>query len=156
MSAYHCTVDPYKKLDAPCDHSDEKRIAIFGQHTVNETRLKEYYTIPIIDVLAPPKDSLNTHDFALLVLKKPAELGSKIGLICLPTLNEEFGGKKAVAAGWGRTARPEIDEGQSPVLKKVTLEVSKKVYKNKNFIGTKLSRKENVFQDPCSGDSGIG
>ena len=122
-------------------------------------KLQEYTTIPIIKVLTPQDEGLrvghkDSHDFALLVLKEPAKRTPTIGPICLPEPNAEFGGKKATAAGWGRTDKPSVSRVQSPVLKKVVLTVSNKRYWHHNMFGTRVNKKDNLYQDPCSGDSG--
>ena len=90
----------------------------------------------------------------MLILQKPVEFSLTVSSICLPYPNEDFGGKMAVAAGWGRTATPEVNSRQSPVLKSVWLKVSTKEYKHYKMLGTELSIKDNEYQDPCSGDSG--
>ena len=157
LSAFHCT---HKNGETePCDHSDEQRLAVLGTNVFRMRELRKYMTIPIIKVLVPKHGGLhkwheNRHDFALLVLKSPASMTSKIGPICLPEPNAEFGWKKATAAGWGRTHEPSISRQQSPVLKKVQLTVSNKTYWHYQMFGTLVSKKDNLYQDPCSGDSG--
>ena len=163
LTAHHCTTgsDRYGKSDTPCDHSDEQRVAVLGTHMFNTRDLwaGRYRTIPIIKVLAPPDGKWkswdeDSHDFALLVLKHPAKITNNVAPICLPEPNAEFGGQKAIAAGWGRTNGPSISIHQSPVLKKVNLTVSKKIYSHDKIFGTKVSKLDNLYQDPCSGDSG--
>ena len=61
---------------------------------------------------------------------------------------------KAVAAGWGRFEKPSVNTGQSPVLRKVWLTVSKKKYNHWKMCGTIVSQIDNYYQDPCAGDSG--
>ena len=122
LTAYHCTYPSSKEAgDKPCDHSDGERIAILGQHTLDMANMESYTTIPIINAKHPPNQLLkdkdnNSHDFAMLVLKEPAKFSRKIRPICLPNPNEEFGGEQATAAGWGRTAGPEVSILQSPVF----------------------------------------
>ena len=77
-----------------------------------------------------------------------------ISPICLPEPNLEFGGEKAIAAGWGRFHKPNISGEQSAVLRKVWLTVSKKRYRHKKMFGTNVTLKDDHYQDPCSGDSG--
>ena len=159
LTAFHCTHHPADKERKPCDHSDEQRLAVLGRHEFEMHKLREYTTIPIIKVLTPENGGLtvghkNSHDFALLILKEPAKYTPAIGPICLPEPNAEFGGKKATAAGWGRTDKPSVSRTQSPVLKKVELTVSNKSYWHHNMFGTVVSKKDNLYQDPCSGDSG--
>ena len=153
MSAFHCTkTDTY----GPCD---VKRLAVFGRHEIKWFQLSNYYTIPVIKVFSPPHaplylDDYRTHDFALLFLQHPAKYSSKVSPICLPEPHAEFGGMKATAAGWGRTDKPSVNKEQSPVLKSVDLTVDPMEYKHKKMFGTKVSMKENQYQDPCTGDSG--
>jgi len=112
--------------------------------------------IPIIKALYPPNPypftSYSSHDFVLYYLAEPARYTNKVGPICLPEPNSEYGGQKAIAAGWGRTGVN--NKFQSPVLKKVELRVNPKRYKHKYMFGTKLEKIGGVYQDPCSGDSG--
>ena len=157
LSAYHCTKRSGETQ--PCDHSDEQRLAVLGRNFIDMRKVQEYTTIPIIKVLVPKHGGLihgkkYTHDFALLVLKYPAKLIPAIGPICLPEPKAEFRGEKAIAAGWGRTHGPSISRRQSPVLKKVVLTVSYKRYRHYKMLGTRVSQKDNLYQDPCSGDSG--
>merc|ERR1719431_2176680 len=158
LSAFHCTIKPpFTDITEPCDHSDGKRLAIFGRHEIHQNNIRNYNTIPVINVLAPeyPKLEFPTylaHDFALLILQRPARYTSKVSPICLPEPGAEFGGLQATAAGWGRTGTDSVN--QSPVLKAVELTVSPKQYYHKKMFGTELSKKDNVYQDPCSGDSG--
>ena len=164
LTAHHCTTGSDrngKSEDTPCDHSDGKRVAVLGRHRFNLPAMWEgrYTIIPIIKVLAPPDGKwkswdVDSHDFALLVLKHPAKITNNVGPICLPEPNAEFGGQKAIAAGWGRTNGPSISTHQSPVLKKVNLTVSNKIYSHDKIFGTKVSKLDNLYQDPCSGDSG--
>merc|ERR1712142_462112 len=76
LTAYHCTHRRGKS--EPCDHSDEKKLAIMGQpnRTDNSTRV----AIPVIEVIYPEhdqagfdKNTSNTedHDFAMYLLKTP-------------------------------------------------------------------------------------
>jgi len=164
LSAYHCTTSsPYDKK--PCDHSDEKRVAVLGLHEfIYYHELNNYYTIPIIDVKYPPNAPLkhsdyDSHDFALLVLKHPAKFSPNVSPICLPQKDEEFSGKVATAAGWGRWTTPEISRKQSPLLQSVDLKVSNKKFKHKKLFGTELKRMRDKYGkksygDACSGDSG--
>ena len=130
-----------------------------GQHEIRRQNFKSYYWIPIIDAKAPPhgglsKRHLNSHDFALMILKHPAKFSNKVAPICLPKPNDKFSGETAVAAGWGRYAAPHISQNQSTYLRKVYLTVSSKVYKHKFMFGTKLDWNGEVYKDACSGDSG--
>ena len=85
-------------------------------------------TYKVIEALAPPdggffsfkEPDYRTHDFVLLILDKPVKIKAKIGPICLPEPNAEFGGKKALAAGWGSRDEDGYDK-QSNTLKKVEL-----------------------------------
>ena len=150
---------PGGKQTTPCDHSDEKRLAVLGRHEFKFQDLSKYYTIPIIQVKTPPhvwftfRDK-ESHDFALLILKEPVKFSRRVNPICLPHPNQDFGGKKALAAGWGRTDKHSVNPRQSLMLQKVWLTVSTKKYKHKKMFGTVVSKKDNIYQDPCSGDSG--
>ena len=123
-TAFHCTKSPDDDGNKPCDHSNGARLAIIGQHSVDPFNMDSYPTIPIIEARAPPnagpisdEASVESHDFAIAILQKPVEWSDKVRPICLPPQGEEHGGKKAIAAGWGRTAAPEVSESQSSVLK---------------------------------------
>ena len=165
LSAFHCTV-PFHCLeypdsedcDKPCDHSDEKRLAYLGRHLFLKS--DKYNTIPIIDVKYPKNQGYNeedvkSHDFAMLVLKKPAKYSPHIRPVCLPTQDQHFGGIRAKAAGWGRFASPDVSKSQSTGLRKVNLEVSKKKYEHTKMFGTMLHRNPiGEYKDACSGDSG--
>jgi len=164
ITAQHCTVDASKdtalvKNQKACDHSDEKRLAILGETNIDVNNLDSYYTIPVVEVRTPPNAWLevgdyDTHDFAMLILKKAVKYSDYVRPICLPHRYTEYGGKWAKAAGWGRTDRPSVNREQSPRLKTVWLEVSHHKFKHHYLFGTKLSKKDNVYQDPCVGDSG--
>ena len=156
LSAYHCAVHHSSLTTLACDHSDGKRLAVLGLHEFFQQNIQQYNTIPIIKVLFPPKAWLResdheSHDLALFVLATPVKYTSKVGPICLPEPDAEYGGLKAVAAGWGKTGP---NKEQSNVLKSVELEVSTKKYKHKKMFGTKLSKEDDQYKDPCSGDSG--
>ena len=159
LTAYHCTVEIGGSSNQPCDHSDGKRLAIVGRHKIEYHLVSTYETIPVIQALAPPHGNLRTHDvrthdFALLLLQRPAQFHSTVSPICLPEPNAEYGGMKAIAAGWGRFAKPSQSIRQSPVLRMVTLTVSPMRYRHTKMFGTILTKKANQYQDPCSGDSG--
>ena len=147
-------------------------MAYLGRHEFNTSDLRTcdswdrdpicdgYYGIPIIDVKYPENQGFSdedsrTHDFAMLVLRDKAILSPNIQPICLPKQDEDFGGKIAKAAGWGRTATPDENKWQSPVLRSVDLAVSTKQYRNRQIFGTTLEKNSNdEFKDACSGDSG--
>merc|ERR1719481_431865 len=93
--------------------------------------IKNYYTIPIIDVKYPKhqkfeKGKYDSHDFAIMVLKTPAKFSEKINSICLPKPGQDFSGKMAAAAGWGMFAPPHVTNETSPWLRVVDLKVSDK------------------------------
>ena len=90
----------------------------------------------------------------MVILKRPAVWSDNVRPICLPPEKKEYGGKTAIAAGWGRTDNPEISTSQSPVLKSLKLTVDKKKFTKYKMFGTKTLKKDGVYQDPCSGDSG--
>ena len=82
-------------------------------------------------------------------------MGPKVGTICLPPFDGNYGGMQAVAAGWGRFAPSHINHYQSPVLRKVALKVSNKTYKHRHYFGTELNQNaKGEWMDPCVGDSG--
>ena len=157
FSAYHCAKIP--NPDTLC--------AVLGAHRIedfNTTRSWNEATgsqrIPIKEIRHPPNqglriDDIKSHDFVLMVLERPARFGLKVQPICLPLPNAEYGGLWAVAAGWGRYKPGGIERHSSPVLRKVDLEVSKKIYENPNVLGTVLRKVRNIRQDPCAGDSGM-
>ena len=90
-----------------------------------------------------------------MVLKEPAKLSPKVQPICLPPPEAQYGGLDAVTAGWGRYAPEHVSRQHSPVLRKVTLKVSKKVYRHHYFFGTELNKNgKGEWMDPCRGDSG--
>ena len=159
LSAFHCTVDNAGDPTKSCDHSDGKRVAVFGRHEFHYHRISSYYTIPVIKVLSPPHTPMTTHDdrthdFALLLLQHPAKYSGTVSPICLPQPHDEFSDLAAIAAGWGRTDKATVNAQQSPVLRMVQLTVSPKKYRHTKMFGTILSKKEHQYQDPCSGDSG--
>merc|ERR1712215_54804 len=165
-SAYHCSYYPGPGGDSskPCDHSDNKRLAVLGQHEINRALVSRgvYYTIPIIAAKYPNHGKqvftygqYDSHDFVLFVLKDPARLSRTVQPICLPVQGQDFSGEVAVAAGWGRTTIPQVSRAQSPVLMAVNLTVDDKRYKHYNFFGTRLEKNSRgVYKDPCVGDSG--
>jgi len=156
LSAFHCQYD-----------EDEGKLfkngtAILGAHK-NPRYDQNHIKIPYNDVRYPEHPHKNSwdpfydhqHDFLLIILDKPAKMSDTVKTICLPPPNSNYGGSFAVAAGWGRIAKPDIDENQSPVLRKVTLEVSPKVYDHYHILGTLLkNNSDGEWMDPCSGDSG--
>ena len=162
LSAHHCTRRIKGTDNSPCDHSGGERHAVLGTNKFNMRDWKKgkySNSIPIIMVMVPPngylrKGNKDSHDFALLVLKHPVKITPEISPICLPDMDAEFGGKNATAAGWGRTDTDSVNKKQSPVLKKVELTVSDKKYRHYKMFGTLVSKQDNMYQDPCSGDSG--
>jgi len=160
LSAHHCTTSYgcYSQCK-PCDHSDGKRIAVVGSTEIYNERLWKYPYYRVVDVRTPPNGWLvygdyESHDFAMLILEKPVEFNDKVRPICLPHPDAEFGGKEAIAAGWGRTHIPTLNKNQSPHLKYVPLKVNPRKFSHRFMFGTKVSKKDDVYQDPCSGDSG--
>jgi len=165
-SAYHCSYYPGPGGDSskPCDYSDNKRLAVLGQHEIDRFLISRgvYYTIPIIAAKYPNHgkqvftlNRYDTHDFVLFVLKTPARLSRTVQPICLPVQGQDFSGEIAVAAGWGRTTIPQVSRAQSPVLMAVNLTVDDKRYRHYNFFGTRLEKNSRgVYKDPCVGDSG--
>jgi len=145
LSAYHCQYHKGKLW--------KNGTAILGAH-MNPGWSQSDIRIPYNDVRHPPFEEFK-HDFLLIVLDKPAKMSDNVKTICLPPPNSNYGGSFAVAAGWGRFAKPDVSKNQSPVLRKVTLEVSPKVYRNSFFFGTLLkNNSDGEWMDPCSGDSG--
>ena len=148
-------------MPKPCDLSDEKRVAVLGQHEIIDSLLYsgQYYTIPIIDAKYPSDKffisqynrDYDTHDFVIFVLKCPAKFSRTVQPLCLPRQDQDFSGVEAVAAGWGLTE----SKKPSSVLRAVNLTVDKE-YKHFNFFGTKLEKNsEGVWKSACSGDSGM-
>ena len=158
-TSFHCTRRLGETL--PCDLSDEKTVAVLGQQYVDEKLLHLYNTIPIVDVKYPENagfyvGNFDSHDFAIYILKYPAKFSRTIQPICLPEPMEEFYGKDAVVAGWGRYTTPLFSNSQSKPLRSVKLKVDLKRYKHFNFFGTKLEKnKAGLIKDACSGDSGL-
>ena len=160
LSAFHCTRARKTDIEA-CDHSDERRVAVLGQHLFDVERIDSYYAIPIIEVRYPPNAGLyhniydfKRHDVAIMVLKTAATFSQKVLPICLPREGREYGGRSAIAVGWGKTGRWH----NSDVLKRVDLIVSRKRYKHEKILGTLLQKDFHngalIYQDPCAGDSG--
>ena len=77
--------------------------------------------------------------------------------ICLPARDQEFAGKLALAAGWGRH-QPKQEAttatGQSRMLKYVELRVSHNLLQHYKMFGTQIPR-NGPMKDVCSGDSGM-
>jgi len=160
LSAFHCATANNNDTEA-CDHSDEKRVAVLGQHLFDRERIDSYYTIPIIEVRYPPYagllhdiNDLKRHDVVIMVLKTAATFSQKVRPICLPREGREYGGRSAIAVGWGKTGRWH----NSDVLKRVDLIVSRKRYKHEKILGTVLHKDFDgstlMYQDPCAADSG--
>merc|ERR1712215_137941 len=154
LSAFHCQYDEGKLW--------KNGTAILGAHR-NPWSSQSNIRIPYNDVRHPkhphksPWDPFldHQHDFLLIVLDKAAKMSDTVKTICLPPPNSNYGGSFAVAAGWGRFAKPDVNENSSRVLRKVTLEVSPKVYRHSFVFGTLLkNNSDGEWMDPCSGDSG--
>jgi len=179
LTAYHCTFNKNDKtwnpLKGPCDHSDRKRLAIFGLHTFNLDKISEYektgksdsFIVPVIDIKTPRNYLLRrepdeSHDFAMAILEREITFTDSVRPICIPRQDMEFGGTKAIAAGWGRYTVGKKGRGkkgttsnmQSLNLMEVELRVSKKRYNHYQMFGTKVRNKKGEVADPCSGDSG--
>ena len=76
--------------------------------------------------------------------------------ICLPAPGQEFGGKEALALGWGRfNAKRNQGHGQARELRYVHLTVSTRQYRHQKMFGTRISSNKRRVKDVCSGDSGI-
>lgn len=154
LTAYHCTYDIEKsRTKLPCDHSDEKRVAVFGRNKFNRWNLASYYNIPITKVLYPRGapirlNVISSHDFAMVVLKYDVSFSKHVRPICLPKKGDWFYGKMGITAGWGRYTTDK-SKSQSPFLRKAKLRISNKRYNLYKMFGTKLET-----ADPCSGDSG--
>ncbi|XP_044258935.1 soluble guanylate cyclase 89Db-like [Tribolium madens] len=99
------------------------------------------------------------NDIAIIELDEPVDFDAHVQTACLPvTGNEDYSGKTAVVAGWGRLGEK---EKPSRVLRKVTVPVWSKEDCYKSGYGeNKIS--ENMFcagypegeKDACQGDSG--
>jgi len=128
----------------------ETRRVIYGRNYIDHYRINEYDSIPIKEA-KQPKREFGSHDFALLVLKTSVTWTPTVSPICLPSPGDDFGGKDAVAAGWGQT---HLQSAQSDDLKKVTLQVLPYL-SGYNYIRTTVEKNaNNEYMDPCSGDSG--
>jgi len=162
LTAFHCTRYRPISFDKPCDHSDEKRVAVLGNPDMRDisTRVE----IPVIKVYYPPRAGLrdemkNTrdHDFAMVLLKRKVTFSKFIKPICLPEQGQKFSGEEVIAAGWGifkKNSKVRLED-LSPVLRKVTLRVSSKKYYHNKMFGTELHKNWNgEYMDPCKGDSG--
>jgi len=150
LSAYHCSCN-YDRNGQPVDYRALNSVALLGAHNLDD---HTYIEKKIVDVKYPPNPNPNTgnnqahvqfHDFAMFVLNEPVQFSPKIRPICLPTQDQKFSGKKAIAAGWGRT----LTVDQSPVLKKIDLNVERSIFK-------KLETRSRGGQghSTCPGDSG--
>merc|ERR1719309_1800202 len=135
LSAFHCQYEEGKLW--------KTGTAILGAHKNPLKPHKDQQRIPYSDVRYPK------HPY------KPGKMNDKVRPICLPPPNGKYGGHSATAAGWGRSKKNDVNPNQSPVLRKVTLTVSKKVYRHYHLFGTLLRKNSNgQWKDPCSGDSG--
>jgi len=168
LTAFHCTTSIANRSIShqkkPCDHSDEKRVAVLGNPNVFETSTR--VEIPIIKVYYPPhagldsdnseSDNIEDHDFAMLHLKTSVKFSKYIQPICLPKQGQEFSGETVTAAGWGSfTFWVDKKVRLSPELRKVNLTVSSKKYAHYKMFGTELRKnKKGEYMDPCAGDSG--
>ena len=105
-SSYHCSYYPGPGGDSskPCDYSDERRLAVLGQHEIIWSLIPsgQYYTIPIIEAKYPSHGKhvftlgqYDSHDFVLFVLKTPAKLSDTVQPICLPRQGQDFSGEEA-------------------------------------------------------------
>ena len=161
LTAYHCVdtvVEGERRLRKFNSIPIENSVVVLGAHYIDMNKLDSYYTIKIKEAMAPTQENdvskRELHDFAIVVLVEPAILGANVGIICLPPPAEDYGGKYAVAAGWGVFS---TEHGaQSKVLRKVKLKVKKKSLLENNFIfETEVTRnQENQYMDTCIGDSG--
>merc|ERR1711974_465984 len=99
-----------------------------------------------------------THDFAMAILEREITFTDSVRPICIPRQNMEFGGSKAIAAGWGRYKVAKRKTGkverQSLSLRDVELAVSSKKYDHYKMFGTKGTNEKGKVTDACSGDSG--
>merc|ERR1712142_197477 len=158
LTAHHCTTKPNSKKS--CNMRKGKpKIAILGGTYINYNKLKRYQYRKVIEARSPDNAHLtlnnyDSHDFALLILEKPAKYTDRVRTICLPHPNAEYGNKWATAAGWGRTDLPSVSEKQSPKLKVVDLKVNPARYDRKYMFGTFLKKEKGKYEDPCAGDSG--
>ena len=117
LTAFHCTT--YANSNRFCDFRKKtKKYAIIGGTKIDYSKLQKYKTIQVIRVKearTPDNAGLNlrdydSHDFALMILEKPARYTDRVRTICLPHPNAEYGGKWATAAGWGRTDIPSVSK----------------------------------------------
>jgi len=168
LTAFHC-VDEKENECAARDFSKGDHYVVVGRNslkTVLEMKDESLYKIPIIDVKHPKhaglSDSCNksveSHDFAMLVLQEPVVFSATVSPICLPSPGEGHYGQPVVAAGWGMFTTDNKQDRwtgqQSKLLKRVNLRVSQTRYKHKKMFGTEVEFKRGNWQDPCAGDSG--
>jgi len=172
LTSFFCAINKKESRTTPCDHSDEKRVAIMGQNSLRTQDVDGAKTVPLIDVKYPSpknvpfdpknngKDGLRTHSFAMYILKTPVVFSNNIAPICLPvqSTRNRYSGKEAVAAGWGRFYPKQhgVDwtGTQSDLLKQVNLMVTNTTYKHYKMFGTEVDFKDGLEQDPCAGDGG--
>jgi len=145
LSAKHCVC-------MSCDFSEDEASGrvIYGEHTLDHDRLYRHNSIPIIEARAPEPQRRHS-DFILLVLKESITWTYTVSPICLPLPGDEFGGKTAVAAGWGKT---HLQSDFPEELRKVMLDVIPYT-PGGNYLYTKVEKNANgEYMDPCGGDSG--
>jgi len=164
ITAYHCLGQ-----GKPCDHSDGRRVAYIGAHYVDFNRQESpdaRYILPLTKFETPPyagklpyrkkhlsAEDKKVNDLAVYVLEKPVKFSETVYPICLPKRERDYGGKRAIAAGWGDYRRGYFEN--SFVLRSVELEVmkAKSVFETLFFTKTEKNEK-GEWKDPCSGDSG--
>ena len=156
LSAYHCAIRPYD-LTKICDHSDGSRRAYFGIYEFEDEEAHTYYSISIIDAIAPkhhvPDESLEMHDFIIFILKTSVTYSITVRPICLPEQYEDFYNFIAEVAGWGMF---EVNSTMSSVLRKTPVRVVQFPNKHCKMTSTVVTlNKEGLPQDPCAGDSGL-
>lgn len=123
----------------------------------------EDYEIERKEVHSEYKPSTFQNDIALVRLNRDVTYREHIIPVCLPSLNEDFIGQKAIVIGWGRTAHGQVATPSK--LQEVEVEVisakrCQEWFKSNN-------RKETIFlkeficagresggKDSCQGDSG--
>jgi len=161
LTAFHCTCNFFLE-GKPVDYKKVKIKALLGAHDIRTPNACTGAKVIGVKFPSNPKPyskeleqlgkpQNDRHDIAMYILEKPVTYSTTIKPICLPNLNENFSGKKAVTAGWGKTEKGY----QSPVLRKVEQIVNAKAIEKKfNVLHNQLTTKVSEKGTTCAGDSG--
>jgi len=104
------------------------------------------------------------NDVALLFLESPVDVGPEADLICLPDINQSFGGQGCFASGWGKNEYGKEGRHQQ-ILKKIELPLVAKDDCQDKLRTTRLTARFNLHEsfvcaggepgkDTCKGDGG--